>query len=61
MIEWYCYKDKVKMREAELTLTYLELTQRVRGLRCPKCGTSYLTENMVMTNVHEAELMIEQK
>lgn len=61
MVEWYCYKDKVKMREAELSLTYLELTQRVRGLRCPKCGASYLTEDMVMTVVHEAELMIEQK
>ena len=61
MVEWYCFKDKAKMRDAELILTYLELTQQVRGLKCPKCGVSYLTEDMVMMNVHEAELMIEQK
>jgi uncharacterized OB-fold protein len=61
MVEWYCYKDKVRMSEAEMTLTYLELTQRIYGLRCPKCGASYLTEDTVMTNVHEAEIMIEQK
>jgi hypothetical protein len=61
MAEWYCNKDKVKMEEAELTLRYLSITQRVPGIRCPKCGTGYLLEKTVMTTVKDAETILEEK
>jgi hypothetical protein len=61
MGDWYCFKDKVKMTEANLTLSYMMLTRSVPGLQCPECGTGYLTEKTVMTLVKEAEAILENK
>ena len=61
MEDWYCFKDKVKMVEATLTLSYMMLTRGVPGLQCPKCGAGYLTEKTVTTLVKEAESILEDK
>ena len=61
MADWHCFQDKEKMVEAQLTLTYMMLTQRVPGLRCPVCGTEYLTEKTVLSIVKEAENVLEGK
>jgi hypothetical protein len=61
MADWYCFKDKEKMVEAKVTLSYMMLTQRVLGLQCPVCGVEYLTEKFVMTTVKEAESILEGK
>ncbi|MBN2243656.1 MAG: YgiT-type zinc finger protein [Acidobacteria bacterium] len=58
MADWYCYKDKVKMLETDVKLSYMQLSQRLPGLRCPVCGESYLTEEIVVSVVKEAENMI---
>lgn len=59
--EWYCFKDKVKMDETKVMLSYMMLRQRVPGLKCPVCGTEYLTEKFVMTTVKDAESILEGK
>ena len=61
MTEWYCYKDKVKMVDCEVSLRYLQLVQHVPGFRCPECGTAYLTEKVVRTVVKAAEELLEGK
>ncbi len=61
MADWYCFKDKEKMAEADLTMMYLDITQPIVGIRCPKCGLSFLTEETVTTKVHKGEEMIEKK
>jgi len=61
MPDWYCFKDKEKMAEYQLTLSYMLLTQKVPGLKCPVCGVEYLTEDFVMTTVKEAESALEGK
>jgi hypothetical protein len=61
MDEWYCFKDKVQMDETEVTLSYMQLTQSVPGLKCPKCGVEYLTERIVMSTVRAAENALEEK
>jgi hypothetical protein len=61
MTEWYCFKDKVKMKETQVTLAYMNLFQQVPGLKCPKCGAEYLTEKTVMTTIQGLESMIEGK
>jgi hypothetical protein len=61
MTEWYCFKDKVKMKDTQVTLIYMNLTQNVPGLKCPKCGAEYLTEKVVMTTVQGAESIFEGK
>ena len=57
---WYCNIDRVEMVEAEIPMKYLGLTERVRGLRCPKCGTSYLTEETA-EQVSAGETQLEAK
>ncbi len=61
MDEWYCFKDKVKMKEADVTLSYMQLTQAIPGLKCPVCGVEYLTERIVMSTVKAAEDLLEEK
>jgi len=61
MADWYCYKDKVKMEQCEVALNYLVVNQFFPGLKCPKCGTQYLTEEVVMTIVQAAESALEEK
>lgn len=61
MNEWYCNIDKVQMIHTEITLRYMEMKQSVPGLKCPKCGTAYLTEDIVMTVVKAAEEALEGK
>ena len=58
MNDWYCFKDKVKMQETDVKLSYMQLSQRVPGLKCPVCGECYLTEETVLTTVKDAEDMI---
>jgi len=61
MADWYCFKDKVQMLDSELILSYMQLSQRVPGLKCPTCGAEYLTEKVVMTTVQAAEDILEEK
>ena len=61
MGDWYCFKDKVKMVEAKLTLSYMMLSRQVPGLQCPKFGAGYLTAKTVTTLVKEAESILEDK
>jgi hypothetical protein len=61
MDEWYCFKDKVKMLETDVTLSYMQLSQAVPGLKCPECGVEYLTERTVMSTVRAAESALEEK
>lgn len=61
MAEWYCAKDNEKMQTAEISLLYLEIDAKQEGLRCPKCGASYITEEVAMDRLSKAEKMIEQK
>ncbi len=61
MADWYCFKDKVKMQDAQLKLTYMQLIQNVPGIKCPVCGVEYLTEQVVSTVVQAAEDLLEQK
>ena len=49
------------MVKANLKLSYMMLSQRVPGLRCPQCGTGYLEEEVVMTTVKDAEAILEGK
>jgi hypothetical protein len=61
MADWYCYKDKVKMVDSKVPLKYMQLVQRVPGLKCPECGVVYLTEYVVRTVVKTAEDLLEGK
>jgi hypothetical protein len=61
MADWYCFKDKVKMEQKDVVLSYMLLRRFVPGLKCPICGTEYLTEETVSTIVKDAEDAIENK
>lgn len=59
--EWYCFKCKEKMGEAEINLDYFEIVQSIAGIACPKCGTAYLLEQTVVEEVVKGEEAIEAK
>ena len=46
--------------EAQIFLTYMNMTQSVTGLKCPKCGEAYLTEDVVKS-ITEGEQQLESK
>ena len=60
--QWYCFKDKVKMEEALIPMTYggLEPVDFL-GIKCPKCGAAYLSEEVVMVHLREFEESAEPK
>lgn len=49
------------MIEAEVLLSYLNITEVINGLKCPKCGVIYLDEETVVDKVVKAEQMLEEK
>jgi hypothetical protein len=59
--KWHCSKDEVPMIEAEVLLSYLNITEVINGLKCPKCGVIYLDEETVVDKVVKAEQMLEEK
>lgn len=61
MGDWRCFKCKEKMVEKSIFMTYLEMSLPANGLKCPKCGCSYLTESIVVGKVNPGEKMLEDK
>ncbi len=61
MEQWHCFKCKEVMVETDITATYLEFSNMIEGIKCPKCGIAYLTEKTVLEKVREAEEMLENK
>jgi len=61
MTDWYCFEDKVKLEETDVTLSYIVMNRFFTGLRCPKCGVQYLPEEVVMNEVAPAEEELDSK
>lgn len=60
-MEWYCFKCKEKMVEAEVEIEYLSFPGTAMGIKCPKCGAAYLLEQRVVEEVRQKEDEIEAK
>ncbi len=61
MKNWYCFKDKEPMAEVDVSMFYLETSGAVEGIKCPKCGATYLLEETVVEKVNKVEEMLESK
>jgi DNA-directed RNA polymerase subunit RPC12/RpoP len=59
--EWYCFKCKEKMVEAEIPFVYLDAEEKAKGIKCPKCGVAYFDEQTVLDVIIPAEEDIEGK
>lgn len=61
--EWICYSCQVGVEEVDnIGLHYNEVElPEIMGYRCPKCKTEMLSENIVMTMLFVAEMMLEAK
>ena len=65
-MEWYCFKDKVAMAEADIKLNYQAHDDyskdfNFKGLKCPKCGAIYIPEKMATGRLSTAEGIAEGK
>jgi hypothetical protein len=49
------------MVEQELIMDYLQTSNVIDGIKCPKCGVAYLLEETVVEKVVIAEKMLESK
>ena len=61
MKEWYCFKCKEKMKEKDLEASYMDIIRFVKGLKCPRCGATYLTEEYAVEVVAKGEEQLEAK
>jgi ribosomal protein S27AE len=65
-LDWYCFKDNVKMEEADINFVYQlspsqKLSSTQKGLKCPVCGMSFFLEYFTLTRLATAETMFETK
>ena len=66
LMDWYCFKDKVKMVDADIQLVY-QMTSKVqhtfyqKGKKCPACGLSFVLEDLVVGRIATAEKSFEGK
>ena len=66
LMDWYCFKDKVKMEDADIKLAYLvnpkyQRTSVQKGKRCPVCGLSFFMETFAVGRLATAERLLEKK
>jgi transcription elongation factor Elf1 len=61
MAQWHCFKCKEKTVVGSVQMSYLGKKVPISGIKCPKCGASYLPEETVVARVARAEKMIENK
>jgi len=52
---WYCFKCNEKITEGEVEFSYLDFKRSVKGPRCPRCGTVFVSEEMAhkLRNIEE--------
>ena len=61
MGQWYCFECNERMIEDDVWMTYMDITRALPGLKCPKCGTGYLTEETVVGTINPGEELLEDK
>lgn len=61
MDNWHCYKCRQELKDADILLEFMEITQFVPGLKCPSCGKPYFVEATVVDIVKPGEDTIESK
>ncbi len=59
--EWYCFKCKEKMVKAEIPFVYLEVEDKGKGIKCPKCGVAYFDEQTVLDVIIPTQEFIDAK
>jgi hypothetical protein len=61
MTKWFCDKCNKEMEEALLSVYYLGVYGTIEGIRCPKCRTCYVPEDIAIGKLARAERSIEEK
>lgn len=49
------------MRKVSVNMEYKGISGAVDGMKCPKCGVTYLPEDVVKAKVLKAEKIIDSK
>lgn len=60
-VNWHCFKCGVPMRAASVNMEYRGISGAVDGIMCPRCGETYLFEDVVKSKVLKAEKLIDAK
>jgi len=57
----YCYRCDEVLVSSKVFLQYLASSFPTQLLKCPKCSTLYIDEDMIMTKAVDVERTIEEK
>ncbi|ATW25743.1 DVU_1557 family redox protein [Candidatus Formimonas warabiya] len=56
-----CLKCDLLLEEEKININYLKSTFPVELLRCPKCGLTYVSEELALGKILEVEETLEDK
>jgi len=56
-----CEKCQLPLAKAKTKLTYQGIDFDVALLRCPKCGQTFIPEDLALGRMHELEITLEDK
>ncbi|RJR27238.1 hypothetical protein C4561_02735 [candidate division WWE3 bacterium] len=61
MDNWQCFQCKESMLDDKFPVHYQGITRTIQGIKCPRCGAKYLTEDIVVKIVNRQEKALEDK
>jgi len=56
-----CGRCNVRMKEIDITFSYLGKAFKHKVMRCPKCGQAYIDESLANGRMKDVEKMMEEK
>jgi NAD-dependent SIR2 family protein deacetylase len=59
--DWRCSKCDMPLSMRKVSVAYLGSSFPVDLPRCPKCGQTYITEEMALVTMAEVEKLLEDK
>ncbi len=58
---WRCSKCEVALAEGKVNVAYLGSMFPVDLLRCPRCGQTFIPEELALVTMAEVEKLLEDK
>jgi hypothetical protein len=58
---WWCSKCEVALAEGKVNVAYLGSMFPVDLLRCPRCGQTFIPEELALVTMAEVEKLLEDK
>lgn len=58
---WICQKCKIPLEQMPVDIAYMKSNFQVELPRCPKCGFTYIPQELALGKMREVEKILEDK